>query len=662
MSVDQDIKKAADQLEADVKLTSDITHGDENSEIPTLGGTVPTLRKRLKDIETEWAKTADPLAEDLADAVQFTKGYKDAAGDSAQSASDVLPKVIDEGEKQVAAVISTGNDQLTKVTAEGNRQTERARIEGDRAEAGAVSSEHSATVSTEFAGQSESARDLSNQYRKAAETAKADAEAARVSSESAAEESNIQRQASEAAKNQSETARDEAQAAESMAIPAAINAESAQAAAEKARDDAEAIVYEGDATQKPTPGSIPISDSKGKIDNGWLHDQSPTLPDFHLPLVSNLSVKEGFADSVTLSRTTSGMYLRAGLFKTAEINNPRFEKTGLRLEGPNTNMCSDSELRIGIIGNEPWIKSEVQEPSLVGGWVSETWEFTGEIGTIARFRLAAVHDDDPGSARFGIFVKVENITKVTYGTDGSGHQSFSCVYDLVNETILERMHVTSSKMAYMGNGWWYLTHTTFSDTFIISNRHYIRCDEYTKGAKITVCNPHVQQHQFFDSIIPFGSQPTTRTADIADVVSDYIIPRGDFTLYVQVSVDGRADLPSQHILTAAPENRDFELRLSNKNVISGYIRQRAFSIDVDTKSGEPIKLAVRVKDDTADIFNLMTGEHKTFTGVIDSLTECTQLQLGRRSDNNEHLYGTIRDLKVRHMALNDFQTLALGTV
>ncbi len=38
----------------------------------------------------------------------------------------------------------------------------------------------------------------------------------------------------------------------------------------QAKDDAVAVVYEGDAILTPTPGSIPIADSKAKIDNGWL--------------------------------------------------------------------------------------------------------------------------------------------------------------------------------------------------------------------------------------------------------------------------------------------------------------------------------------------------------------------------------------------------------
>ncbi len=79
MSIDQRIVKATEQLEADVKITSDVTHGDANTQIPSPGGPIPSLRKRLKDIETEWAKTADPLAEDLASAVKLTREYSEEA-------------------------------------------------------------------------------------------------------------------------------------------------------------------------------------------------------------------------------------------------------------------------------------------------------------------------------------------------------------------------------------------------------------------------------------------------------------------------------------------------------------------------------------------------------------------------------------------------------
>ncbi len=49
MSIDQRIVKATEQLEDDVQLTHTIVNGDENTEVQTEGGPVPTHAKVAKD-------------------------------------------------------------------------------------------------------------------------------------------------------------------------------------------------------------------------------------------------------------------------------------------------------------------------------------------------------------------------------------------------------------------------------------------------------------------------------------------------------------------------------------------------------------------------------------------------------------------------------------
>ena len=77
MSIDQDIANSSKILAQDVEINHEITHGDKDTEVPTEGGPVPTIAKRLHDIETEWSQQADPLAEELAEAVQLTQQYRD---------------------------------------------------------------------------------------------------------------------------------------------------------------------------------------------------------------------------------------------------------------------------------------------------------------------------------------------------------------------------------------------------------------------------------------------------------------------------------------------------------------------------------------------------------------------------------------------------------
>ena len=207
MSIDQRIAIAAEQLEADVELTHKVTHGDENTEVPTLGGPIPSLRKRLKDIETEWAKTADPLAEDLAEAVTLTRGYKDDAAASATAAAEELPKVREEGARQIQAVIdegeiqlgrvqNSGDQQTRRVTEEGDIQTERAAGEADRSEQAASHSQQfssdSATSATASAGSAESSAtssQLSGEHSQGAEQAQAGAETASSEARASADES-----------------------------------------------------------------------------------------------------------------------------------------------------------------------------------------------------------------------------------------------------------------------------------------------------------------------------------------------------------------------------------------------------------------------------------------------------------------------------------------
>lgn len=81
-----------------------------------------------------------------------------------------------------------------------------------------------------------------------------------------------------------------------MAAEAARDeARQAQADTEKARDDAVAVVYEGEGSLEPSPGSIPVARADGTIDPGWLPDhlmirpnridKDITIPDGHNALL-----------------------------------------------------------------------------------------------------------------------------------------------------------------------------------------------------------------------------------------------------------------------------------------------------------------------------------------------------------------------------------------
>jgi len=72
-----------------------------------------------------------------------------------------------------------------------------------------------------------------------------------------------------------------------------------------------------------------------------------------LPLNNGLAMKQG-TGSVTFTRSTTATYIdRYGVLQYAEINEPRFEKDGLLIEGESTNVCTYSQ----DFSNEAWVKN-----------------------------------------------------------------------------------------------------------------------------------------------------------------------------------------------------------------------------------------------------------------------------------------------------------------
>ncbi len=88
------------------------------------------------------------------------------------------------------------------------------------------------------------------------------------------------------------------------------------------------------------------------------YEEAP-FPDVWLPLNDDLRLLAGFAPydkltisgqvlelptkSATFSRSTKATYIdKSGVLQTADINEPRFEKDGLLMEGANTNLFSNS--------------------------------------------------------------------------------------------------------------------------------------------------------------------------------------------------------------------------------------------------------------------------------------------------------------------------------
>ena len=328
MSIDQDIANSAKQLKADVKINHAITHGDDTTEVATEGGPVPSIRKRLKDIETEWSKTADPLADSLASTVQVTKDLKDAAAASATEAAQELPKVQAEGAKQVIEVVDqgtlsieqikteggkqvslvrkTGDDKLADIQASGDTaeqaaseaqaiaskfgdvdsaittattQANRATSEADRAEAAAngVVTETEGKIKEIQAAGTVQANTVnttgSQQVQRVTDTGTDQSQALATTAEAKKQEIDTAADGRiadiNAAGGDIEAIVDDAQTIADQASTANQQAQTAASEAKAAEDNATAIVHNDEGSTTSKPGAYPVADSKGHLDIGW---------------------------------------------------------------------------------------------------------------------------------------------------------------------------------------------------------------------------------------------------------------------------------------------------------------------------------------------------------------------------------------------------------
>ena len=262
-NIPNEIEQATRQLQADVKITHDVTHGDENTEIAVDSGTIPTLRKRLKDIEQDWAQTADPLAADLASTVQVTKGYKDAAAQSASDAAAELTKVQQEGASQNSRVIAQGDTQTARAKAEADRAaSEASAAESHKNSAQAIANQFgdidgAITEATNQANRSKDEADRSAGYV-ATVAAEGDAQITRLQTEGDTQEAR--------AKAEADRAKLEADKSAQSNQSSANHADRSETAAAQA----EAIAYNGEASITPAEGKIPIGKKGGFIDIGWI--------------------------------------------------------------------------------------------------------------------------------------------------------------------------------------------------------------------------------------------------------------------------------------------------------------------------------------------------------------------------------------------------------
>ncbi|WP_198003659.1 hypothetical protein, partial [Bartonella queenslandensis] len=91
MNLQERLEEAIARVQVDSKILHKVVHGDDQTSVPTEGGTVKTVAKTLKELEEHIESELDDLGattDQIRQALTQAQAYRDEAQTSAQSASD----------------------------------------------------------------------------------------------------------------------------------------------------------------------------------------------------------------------------------------------------------------------------------------------------------------------------------------------------------------------------------------------------------------------------------------------------------------------------------------------------------------------------------------------------------------------------------------------
>jgi hypothetical protein len=338
-----------------------------------------------------------------------------------------------------------------------------------------------------------------------------------------------------------------------------------------------------------------------------------SAPILHMPLQNNLNPVTGVG-TVAFNRSSVATYIdRMGLVSYSNIDEPRFEKNGLLIEGSSTNLVRYSEL---FTNTEYWKTYQ----SIVSEGDTDLAAPNGILGKLFQLRdntntsLHALYQDIPlalpintvSSYTISLFVKQNNsqFTKLTVSdlsgvspTNIVGNNFYSVNVDLQNGVLFNNrvgssfFSNTSYAVQKMWGGWFRVsmtfTITTASNTTFPTLRFTINTvQEGTNNAfndnyagidnlwnTVFIWGAQLEENYFASSYIITESSPVTRTSDWLeiDILNTTInYPTTENTYILDIDILGTKHNSSRDVFTLDGFKHNSLKITSNGNLIAYY--------------------------------------------------------------------------------------------
>ncbi|HGX0128795.1 TPA: prophage tail fiber N-terminal domain-containing protein, partial [Escherichia coli] len=417
-----------------------------------------------------------------------------------------------------------------------------------KSETAAASSRNAAKTSETNAGNSAKAAASSKTAAQNAATAAERSETnARASEEASADSEEASRRNAESAAENAGIATTKAREAAADATKAGQKKDEALSAAtraEKAADRAEAAA---EVTAEPCANIV------------------PPLPDVWIPFNDSLDMITGFSPSykkivigddeitvpgdkiVKFKRASTATYInKSGSFVVADVDEARFEKSGLLIEGQRTNNFINSNAPEAWNFNNKRLDVNSNLDPFGFSYGVMTYKDSSDTGPVTLIstgtgRVIPVENGDSVtiSARFkgnGIRARMR-ISKLN--DDGAGNTFIAdALLDLSNLTL--KSDVLSSSFVVENSGWIFFQSTYKSDS---SQNIYARIEMYQQegneikvGDSISMATPQVEKGTAASSFIITGGTPATRASDMVTIPLNKNWVRRPLTVLTECSV------------------------------------------------------------------------------------------------------------------------------
>ena len=540
-----------------------------------------------------------------------------------------------------------------------------------KSETAAASSRNAAKTSETNAGNSAKAAASSKTAAQNAATAAERSETnARASEEASADSEEASRRNAESAAENAGVATTKAREAAADATKAGQKKDEALSAAtraEKAADRAEAAA---EVTAEPCANIV------------------PPLPDVWIPFNDSLDMITGFSPSykkivigddeitmpgdkiVKFKRASTATYInKSGQLKLAEVDEPRFERDGLLIEGQRTNYLRNSNKPDSWTVHSALNKTfGTDKQGFNYATVTPTESIVGTTGGYTVHGVVAADRFPLASGECFTFscrvkgAKARCRLRVSVIIGGTNTFSADSYLDLDTRiaTVSGNTSLITAKAEQQGEWTYYeATYTANTDIDTVNCAFYmtnkISNEPFYDDSTLTMTTPQIELGNTASSFI-VTTMPTTRASDVVTIPSQNNLSTRPFTVLCEVSRNWSTP-PN-----VAPRIFDVGGHSIDDNYLSlGFVATGKISANVGmvqpqiASDGERFIVGVRAKSDLS-VNAICNGNYTTnLNGKIFGVTATSYRFGGQTAAGTRHLFGHIRNFRVWFKELNDRQ-------